>query len=181
MKKLILGIAAFVAVVLLYSGMTYNGLVSVDEDVHNKWAQVENNYQRRADLIPNLVNTVKGYLDHESKVLTEIAGLRSGYQNAKSLKEFDEIDTKLNTMLKVTVEAYPDLKANENFMKLEDELAGTENRIAIARKDYNDSVTKYNKKIKKFPTNMFANMFGFENIDLYTAAPGAEKAPDVNF
>lgn len=181
MKKLILGIAAILAVVLLHSVTTYNGLVSVNEDVHNKWAQVENNYQRRADLIPNLVNSVKGYADHESKVLTEIAGLRSGYQNAQSLKDFDEVDAKLNTMLKVTVEAYPDLKANENFMKLQDELAGTENRIAIARKDYNDSATKYNKKIKRFPTNMFANMFGFEKIDLYTATPGSEKVPDVNF
>ncbi|MCM1991954.1 LemA family protein [Oceanirhabdus seepicola] len=181
MKKLILGIAAFVAVVLLYSVMTYNGLVSVNEDVHNKWAQVENNYQRRADLIPNLVNTVKGYTEHEAKVLTEIASLRSGYENAKSLKEFDEVDAKLNTMIKVTVEAYPDLKVNENFMKLQDELAGTENRVAIARKDYNDSVTKFNKKIKSFPTNVFANMFGFEKVDLYTATPGAEKAPDVNF
>jgi len=127
------------------------------------------------------VNTVKGYTEHESKVLTEIAILRSGYENAKSLKEFDEVDTKLNTMLKLTVEAYPNMKANENFMKLQNELAGTENRVVVVRKDYNDSVTKYNKKIKRFPTNMFANIFGFEKVEFYKAMPGAEKAPDVNF
>ncbi|WBW97405.1 LemA family protein [Oceanirhabdus sp. W0125-5] len=181
MKKLVVGMVAFVAVLLVYSVMTYNGLVSVNEDVHNKWAQVENNYQRRADLIPNLVNTVKGYAEHESGLLTEITNLRSGYKNADSLKEFDEVDAKLNTMLKLTVESYPSLKANENFMKLQDELAGTENRVAIARKDYNDSVTKYNKKIKRFPTNMFANIFGFDKVEFYTASPGAEKAPNVEF
>ena len=181
MKKLILGISVFVVVMLVYFVTTYNGLVSVNEDVHNKWAQVENNYQRRADLIPNLVNTVKGYTEHEAKVLTEIANLRSGYENAKSLKEFDEVDGKLNTMLKVTVESYPDLKANENFMRLQDELAGTENRVAIARKDYNDSVMKYNNKIKRFPSNVVANMFGFEKVDFYKATPGVEKVPDVNF
>ncbi|MCM1991955.1 LemA family protein [Oceanirhabdus seepicola] len=168
MKKLILGIATFVVVVIVYSIMTHHALVSVNEDVHNKWAQVKKEYYRKSESIHNLVNSVKEYVDNESTVLTGIENSRSGYENAKSLFDFVRLDANLSILLEIIVEEYPNLKVDENFLRLQDELASNDKRVEIARENYIDSVTKYNKKINNFPTSVFANMFGFKKIDAYT-------------
>lgn len=181
MKKTITGLIVLLVVVVAGLMVSYNGLVNLDEEVQNKWSQVETNYQRRTDLIPNLANTVKGYAEHESETFKGIAELRSGYKKASTPKEYQQLDKELSRVINIAVESYPQLKANENFLALQDELAGTENRIAVSRRDYNNAVTKYNKKIRRFPTNMMARMFGFDKADLFEAEKGAEKAPEVNF
>ncbi len=172
---------------------TYNGLVSKQEAVDAAWAQVENVYQRRADLIPNLVETVKGYATHEKSTLTEVIEARSKATqvsinpknlNAESLKQFQSAQDGLSSALArlmVVVEKYPDLKANQNFLELQSQLEGTENRIAVERKKFNESAQDYNTSIRKFPSNMFASMFGFEKKAYFEAAQGAEKAPAVKF
>ena len=172
---------------------TYNGLVSKQEAVDAAWAQVENVYQRRADLIPNIVETVKGYATHEKSTLTEVIEARSKATqvsinpknlNAESLKQFQSAQDGLSSALArlmVVVEKYPDLKANQNFLELQSQLEGTENRIAVERKKFNESAQDYNTSIRKFPSNMFASMFGFEKKAYFEAAQGAEKAPAVKF
>lgn len=172
--------ATFLIIGIFFAG-SYNGFVSAEEELHNKWGQVEVNYQRRIDLIPNLVETVKGYADHESQLFKDVAALRTGYQEAGTPGEYSKLDADLKATIQVAVEAYPELKANENFLSLQDELAGTENRIAVARKDYNESATVFNKKVRTFPGNIFAGLFGFEKVDLFEAQDGAEVAPTVNF
>ncbi|MGM5480694.1 MAG: LemA family protein [Nanobdellota archaeon] len=177
----ILGI--LVLLVLITWG-SFNGLVSREENVDRAWANVESDYQRRADLIPNLVSTVKGYTQQEKDVLQSVTEARTSWQNAGSqeakMSAANEMDGALSRLL-VTVEAYPDLKSSENFLSLQDELAGTENRISVSRKRYNEAVMNYNKKVRRFPSNIIASMFGFEKEDMFEAEEGADQAPDVEF
>ena len=187
MKKTNIGLIVVIAIVVLIGIMimsSYNGIVSLSEDVDNKYATIDTYLQRRADLIPNLVNTVKGYVQHEEKIINSITEAREKMTSAKSLsdkaKANDELTTALNNLM-VVVENYPDLKASQNFVQLSDELAGTENRIATARKDYNDAVQKYNAKIKKFPTKMIAGMFNFDAKDYFQASEGSKEVPSVQF
>ena len=193
MKKstIIIIVAAVIAVIWGISG--YNGLVSMDEGVQTKWADVETQYQRRADLIPNLVNTVKGYAAHESETLQAVVEARakatsmnidpsnmSAEQIANFQKAQDGVSSALSRLL-VTVEKYPDLKANENFKELQVQLEGTENRISVARRDYNESARKYNTTLRSFPKNILAGMFGFEKKAYFEAQEGSEQAPTVQF
>ena len=157
------------------------------------WAEVENQYQRRADLIPNLVNTVKGYSSHEEETLVKVTEARAKATSItidadnldeESLARFQEAQNQLSSALKSLLavsEAYPELKANENFMNLQTQLEGTENRITIARRNYTQAVRDYNTKIKKFPTNIYAGWFGFDPKPQFKAEAGAERAPEVNF
>lgn len=173
-------------VIILYSTIkgTYNSLVILDEDVNNKWAQVENVLQRRYDLIPNLVETVKGYASHEREVLTEVTKARASVGGAKTQEEVMQANNQLSSALSrllVVVERYPDLKANQNFISLQDNLTSTENRIAVERRRYNDSVQGYNQKVRSFPTNIWANIFGFEKREYFEAPEAAKEAPKVDF
>ena len=193
MKKSTIIIIA-VAVLAVVWGITgYNGLVSMDEGVQTKWADVETQYQRRADLIPNLVNTVKGYAAHESETLQAVVEARakatsvnidpsnmSAEQIANFQKAQDGVSSALSRLL-VTVEKYPDLKANENFKELQAQLEGTENRISVARRDYNEAARKYNTTLRSFPKNILAGMFGFEKKAYFEAQEGSEQAPTVQF
>lgn len=184
---------AIVAVVLIWGVSGYNGLVSMDESVQNKWADVETQYQRRADLIPNLVNTVKGYAVHEKETLEGVVKARSeatsvkvdpenmtAEQMAQYQKAQNGVSSALSKLLLV-VEKYPDLKANQNFLELQSQLEGTENRITVARRDFNGAAKEYNTAIRKFPKNILAGMFGFEKKAYFEAQEGAEKAPEVQF
>lgn len=193
MKKSTIIIIA-VAVLAIVWGITgYNGLVGMDEGVQTKWADVETQYQRRADLIPNLVNTVKGYAAHESETLQAVVEARakatsmnidpsnmSAEQIANFQKAQDGVSSALGRLL-VTVEKYPDLKANENFRELQSQLEGTENRISVARRDYNEAARKYNTTLRSFPKNILAGMFGFEKKAYFEAQEGSEQAPTVQF
>lgn len=187
MKKAGGGLMAIIAIVVILAigaFSSYNGLVGLDEEVNNSYADLQTAVQRRADLIPNLVNTVKGYATHEQETLTKITEARSKVNDAKGPKELSEANAELTKAIgdiNVVVEAYPDLKANQNFIQLQDELAGTENRIAVARKDYNGVVKTFNSKVRRFPTNIFANMLGFSPREYFEADPGAESAPSVDF
>ena len=187
---IILGI---VAVVLVWGVSGYNGLVTKQERVSEAWANVETVYQRRADLIPNLVNTVKGYAAHEQNTLEEVVAARAKATqvtvDAESLtpeklaeyqKVQGEVGSALGRLMAIS-EAYPDLKANQNFMELQAQLEGTENRIAVARRDFNEAVKAYNLRTKRFPSNIIAGMFGFESKAYFEAVSGAEKAPAVSF
>lgn len=172
---------------------SYNSIVEKNEGVTSQWAQVENVYQRRADLIPNLVNTVKGYAEHEKSTFTEVIEARSkatsinidaNNLDAASIQKFQAAQEGLSSALSklmVIVERYPDLKANQNFMELQSQLEGTENRIAVERMKFNESAQNYNTYIKKFPKNIIANMFGFSQKDYFKAQEGSEKAPEVKF
>jgi len=178
---IVLGILAVIIFACIGS---YNGLVSLKSEVDNSFSNISVQLQRRADLIPNLVNTVKGYAAHETEVITAVSDARAKLAGANTPAEMAEADNELSSALSrllVVVENYPDLKANTQFTALMDELAGTENRIAVARKDYNDTVTKYNKTIKTFPRVIFANIFGFESQPLFEADESAKKAPNVQF
>ena len=180
-------VLGIVIIIALWFGVTYNRLISLSGSVDNGWANVQTQYQRRIDLIPNLVNTVKGYAKHEEKVFTEITELRSQWQSAKNkgdvgaqMSTIGSVEGALSRLL-VVVESYPELKANQNFLALQDELAGTENRIAVERQRYNDAVKKYNIAIRKVPTNIVANLFDYELKQFFEAKPGAEEAPNVEF
>ena len=191
-KGLIITIVVIV-LVALWGISSYNGLVGMDEKVSNQWANVETQYQRRSDLIPNLVNTVKGYAKHESQTLEAVMAARSQatqvkidpsnctpQQLAAYQKAQGDVTTALGKLLAIT-ENYPDLKANQNFLELQSQLEGTENRINGARKDFNDSAKKYNTSLRRFPRNIIASMFGFEKCNYFEAEAGAEKAPKVEF
>lgn len=191
-KGLIITIVVIV-LVALWGISSYNGLVSMDENVSNSWANVETQYQRRSDLIPNLVNTVKGYAKHESQTLEAVMAARSQatqvkidpsnctpQQLAAYQKAQGDVTTALGKLLAIT-ENYPDLKANQNFLELQSQLEGTENRINVARKDFNDTAKKYNTSLRRFPRNIIASMFGFEKRNYFEAEAGAEKAPKVEF
>ena len=192
-KGTIITIVAIVAAVAIYAVSAYNSMVKMDENVTAAWAQVETQYQRRADLIPQLVNVVKGAADYERKTLESVIEARSKATSiqltaddlteenlAKFQKAQDQLSSALSHLMAIH-EAYPELKANENFRDLQAQLEGTENRIAVARKDFNETVQQYNSYIRKFPKNIFAGMFGFSQKAYFKAAEGAEKAPDVNF
>ncbi|MFT9817842.1 LemA family protein [Lysinibacillus sp. NPDC056185] len=187
MKKIFgpVGIIVIILVVLaLLFIPKYNSLVTAEESVDSKWAQVENQLQRRYDLIPNLVESVKGYANHEKEVIASITEARAQMGSAQSPKEQAVANDALNRALGrllVVVENYPNLKADANFRQLMDELAGTENRLAVAREDYNNEVQTFNKTVKRFPGNLIAGMFGFEQKEYFKAAAGAEKAPSIDF
>lgn len=178
---------------ILLSGCTYNKMVEKEEAVESQWAQVENVYQRRADLIPNLVNTVKGYADFEKETLTQVIEARAKATSVNvdpsklspsKLRKFQQAQGQLSQALgrlMVVVERYPNLKANQNFLELQAQLEGTENRISVERKKFNQTVQAYNAYIRKFPNMLFANMFNFEKKGYFEADKGAEKAPKVEF
>lgn len=177
----ILGVIGFIVLAMI-SG--YNGMVAKEETVDSKFADISVQLERRADLVPNLVNTVKGYVQHEEKAIELVTTARENLLKANSVDDKAEANEELTSAinaLMVIVENYPDLKANENFINLQDELAGTENRIAVARKDYNDAVSTYNKTIKSFPNNMLAGMFGFEKKNYFEASESAKEVPNVSF
>jgi LemA protein len=187
-----IGIGAILLLVF-WGGCSYNGMVGKEETVSNQWANVESQYQRRADLIPNLVNTVKGYADFEQETLTKVIEARSNATAVKidptnltpeKLAEFQQAQDGLSSALGrllVVMERYPDLKANQNFLDLQAQLEGTENRIAVERKRFNDVVNVYNSSVRRFPGNVIAGIFGFERKGYFEAEKGAEKAPEVKF
>ena len=163
---------------------TYNGLIQARNKVRNAFAQIDTQLQRRFDLIPNLVETVKGYASHEKELLENVTASRSGYMNATTAAEKMAADNQLTSTLKTLFavsENYPELKANENFSKLQDDLKGTEDKVAFSRQFYNDSVTKYNDKLLMFPTNIIGSMFGFKEEELFKTDEAAKTAPKVQF
>ncbi len=184
----VLGPIAIIVVILVLLGVmlvpSYNKLVTLEENVDSSYAQVENQLQRRMDLIPNLVNTVKGFAEHEQEVIGDISDARARLAGAQGPEEQaaanDELSGALSRLL-VVVEAYPDLKANENFRQLMDELAGTENRIGVARQDYNTEVATYNKRVKRFPGNLTASIFGYDEKEYFKADEAAKEVPKVDF
>ena len=191
MKKIIL--VAIVAIFSMTSCSTYNGMVTKEEAVKSAWSNVETQYQRRADLIPNLVSTVKGYASHEESTLKEVVEARakatsinlsledlSPEKLAEYQKAQGELGAALGKLLAIT-ENYPELKANENFLSLQSQLEGTENRIAVERKKFNETARAYNTMIRQFPKNIVANLFGFEKKPYFEAAEGAHQAPVVEF
>ncbi|MEP7219162.1 MAG: LemA family protein [Bacteroidota bacterium] len=198
MKKpslVVFGIIATVLLILLMSGCNaYQKLVSADQQVQSSWSEVQNQYQRRADLIPNLVNTVKGYAKQEQQVLTQVVEARSRatqltlskdiLDDSVALKRFEsaqgELSGVLSRLLSVT-EAYPQLQSNQNFLALQTDLAGTENRITVARGRFNEQVRLYNTEIRSFPDNIFAGMLGFHPRAYFQATPGSDRAPTVTF
>lgn len=187
MKKGLVILAVVIVILVAFGSSiagSYNGLVKLDEETNAKWAQIENQLQRRADLIPNLVNTVKGFAAQEENVLLGVTQARSRLETARTPGEYAEADAQLTTALErlnVVVEAYPELKSNENFIRLQDELAGTENRIAVARMDYNESAKILNNKVRSFPTNIIAGMFGFDQREYFEVSEQAKEVPKVDF
>lgn len=187
MKKSSIGIIVVVGIILILGIIlisNYNGIVATAEEVDNKFATIDTYLQRRADLIPNLVNTVKGYTQQEQKIVEMITEAREKMVGATSVSEKADANNELTSALKnlmVIIENYPDLKSSENFIQLSDELAGTENRIAVARRDYNNSVKDYNLVITKFPNNILAKMFGFEKKQYFEATENSKEVPNVNF
>lgn len=196
MKKswIVITVIVVALIIILFSFQRpYNRMVTMDENINGMWAQVENVYQRRADLIPNLVSTVKGYADFERQTLTDVVNARSKATavninpenlNAESIKQFQAAQDGLSSALSrlmVVVEKYPDLKANQNFMDLQAQLEGTENRITVERRNFNTAVQNYNSYIRKFPQIMYASMFGFEKKGYFESDSGAEKVPEVKF
>jgi len=192
-KGLLIALGIILLLGFMLSGR-YNSLVTLREAVDEKWAQVENVYQRRMDLIPNLIATVKGYAEHEKETLTEVIEARNkalqtkidvgSLNNETKFEAFTKAQDKLTSVLSrlmVVVERYPDLKANQNFLALQSQLEGTENRIAVERKRYNETVRGYNTMIKRFPTNMIASGFGFDKVNYFESAPEAATVPEVKF
>jgi len=195
-KGWIVLIVVLVVLLMIFSFFkkTYNSLVTMEENVNQSWAQVSNQYQRRADLIPNLVETVKGYAAHEKETFMAVTEARAKVgqmsispevlNNPAAFQQFQQAQGALSSALSrlmVVVEKYPDLKANQNFLALQSQLEGTENRIAVERKRFNQSVQLYNTTIRRFPTNLLAGMYGFEKKLYFEAQPGAETVPDVKF
>jgi len=190
------GVLAVIAFAVLMLVGRYNSMVGLQEDVECQWANVESVYQRRADLIPNLVETVKGYAAHESETLEAVINARAKATQVTAeispetlndpnfLQQFQQAQDGLSSALgrlMVVIERYPDLKANQNFLELQDQLEGTENRIAVERRRFNDMARNYNTNIRRFPSNVVAGMFGFEKRAYFEAAAGADQAPAVNF
>lgn len=187
MKKsmtILLGVVAVVILAVAMLGGSYNSLVSKEEKVDKEFSNISVQLERRADLIPNLVNTVKGYAKHETEAIEKVTTARENLLKANTAEEMSRADQELTNAidaLMVIVENYPDLKASQNFSQLSDELAGTENRIATSRRDYNEAVTDYNQTVKKFPTNLLANMFGFEEKEYFEVSEGKTEVPEVEF
>ena len=192
-NKFFWNIIAIVAVLFFWVKGAYNEMVTLDEGVNTAWSQVENQYQRRMDLIPNLVNTVKGYAAHEKDTLEAVVNARAestkttidpSNLNEETLKRFQAAQGELSSALSrlmVVVERYPELKANQNFSELQAQLEGTENRISVERKRFNEIAQGYNTYIRKFPNNILSGMFGFQTKAYFSAESGAEKAPSVEF
>lgn len=196
-KWLVVLIIFAVCVIALFSCYknTYNSLVYMEENVSGQWAEVQNQYQRRMDLIPNLVSTVKGYASHESEVFKQVSDARSkaGGQinisdevlsNPEAFERYQQVQDQLGSSLQrllMVTENYPELKADQNFLALQDQLEGTENRITVVRGRYNDAAKQYNSKIRSFPTNLIANMSGFEKKIYFSASAEAQSAPKVEF
>lgn len=193
MKKSTIGLIVVIGTIAMWLISSYNGMVKKDEDVSTAWSNVENQYQRRADLIPNLVNTVKGYASHEKETLEAVVAARSKATQVtidlenmtpEKLQEYQkaqgEIGAALGRLLAIT-EAYPDLKANENFKELQAQLEGTENRISVERRNFNEVARSYNTAIRTFPRTIIAGMFGFEKRPYFEAEEGASSAPEVKF
>jgi len=177
-------IAVLGAGVGLYLWSSYNRIVTAEQSVDSSWAQVENNLQRRGDLIPNLVETVKGYASHEKEIFESVAEARSRLAGATTPQEASAANAGLSSALGrllAIAENYPDLKANQNFIRLQDELAGTENRIAVARRDYNEQVRQFNTMIVRFPANMVAGLFGKKTRDYFEVDADKKEAPKVKF
>ncbi len=187
MKKslIVIGVIVLIVLILFLSVRgTNNRLVTLDESVKTAWSQVENQFQRRLDLIPNYVQTVKGYAKHEREVLIQVTEARARVAGAGTIEGKIGANNQLSSALArllVVVERYPDLKANQNFIRLQDELAGTENRIAVERRRYNEAVRQYNTTVRSFPTNIFAGIFGFSRAELFQAPEGAAEPPKVTF
>ena len=188
MKKgllVLIGIIAVIVILIISLIGSYNGLVESRETVSQMQSEISNQLQRRADLIPNFVSTVKGYSDHEKETFAAVTEARSAVSKAGTVEEQAEASNQLDSAIDIWVnavtEAYPELKANQNFLALQDELAGTENRISVSRRDYNKSAKEFNVKIKKFPTSILAGMFGFESFEYFEANDGAENVPEVSF
>ncbi len=196
MKKntiILIAVVALIFIIVSSTISSYNALVTAEEEIEGNWAQVENVYQRRADLIPNLVNTVKGYASHERETLEGVIEARSkatsvnvnpNELNQESVQQFNQAQQGLSSALSrlmVVVERYPDLKASQNFRDLQAQLEGTENRIAVERRKFNESVKDYNASIRRFPKNLLANSFGFERKAYFESDAGASEAPEVNF
>lgn len=186
-KGLLITIIVIVAIIAI-GGITivstYNGMLTKSEEVDGKFADIDMQLQRRADLIPNLINTVKGYAKQEQEVFNSVTEARSKLAEAQNIEDKANANTELTNALNrllVIVENYPDLKSSQNYIQLMDELAGTENRIGQARKQYNEAVKAYNLSIKKFPANIIAGMFQFENKPYFEAKEGSNKVPEVNF
>jgi LemA protein len=192
--RIVLIVVAFLLVIFIFRGCgKYNSLVTMREQVNRDWSNVENVYQRRADLIPNLVNTVKGYATHEQETFTKVTEARSKATSVtidaanmtdEDMKRFQaaqgEVSSALSRLLAVA-EAYPDLKANQNFLELQSQLEGTENRIANERRKFNETATTYNTELKRFPTVLYAGMLGFKERPYFQAEAGSEVAPKVQF
>ncbi len=192
--RIVLIVIAFILVIFIFKGCNgYNNLVTMREQVNRDWSNVENVYQRRADLIPNLVNTVKGYATHEQETFTQVTEARSkatsvtidaANMTEEDLKRFQaaqgEVSSALSRLLAVA-EAYPDLKANQNFLELQSQLEGTENRIAVERRKFNETATTYNTALKRFPTVLYAGIMGFKERPYFQAEAGSQVAPKVQF
>lgn len=186
-------VAAVVVILVAWGVSVYNGLVVKDENCSKQWSKVESQYQRRMDLIPNLVNTVKGYASHEEATLLKVIEARNQASQVKidaenmtqeQLNNFQQSQENLSSAIRglnIVVEKYPDLKANQNFLELQSQLEGTENRIAVERQRYSDVVNEYNTSVRRFPNSMFASMFGFDKKPYFEAQSGAENAPKVEF
>ena len=178
-------ILAIIAVILIFFIVTYNGLVTARQKVRNAWSQIDVQLQRRFDLIPNFIETVKGYMAHEKDTLTKVTELRTSWANANTVNEKAELNNQLSSTLKTIMavsENYPDLKANQNFLDLQEELRNTENKISFSRQFYNDSVTSYNTKLEVFPSNLVANWFKFTSETLFAAeSDEARKNVKVDF
>lgn len=180
--KILIGVGIVLVILVISVAGSYNGLVAKSESVETALSQIDNQLQRRNDLIPNLVETVKRYAQHEEDIFTGIAEARAQLAGAGSVAELAEADAAVNSALSrllAIAENYPELKANENFIQLQDELAGTENRIATARRDYNEVSRDYNTSVRRFPTNILAGIFGFERVDYFEATEEAHNVPDV--
>jgi len=183
---LIVAVVSLIVLVSLYSFFKgkYNAFITMDESIKSSWAQVENQLQRRYDLIPNLVETVKGYAKQEKDVLIEVTNARARVGGAGTVPEKIQANNELSgalSRLLVVVEQYPDLKSNQNFLHLQDELAGTENRIAVERRRYNEEVQKYNVAVRRFPNNLVAAFFGFQPAAFFEAPAAAKTVPKVKF
>jgi LemA protein len=193
-RKILPWVVLVLGVLVVFSACgSYNTAVGKDEAVKKSWSQVENQYQRRSDLIPNLVSTVKGYANFEAKTLQAVIEARSkatqttvdvNNLSPENIQQFEQAQGALSgalSRLLVTVERYPDLKANQNFLDLQKQLEGTENRISVERKNFNESVNDYNSYIRRFPTNLFVGIFGFAPKGYFQATEGSERAPSVQF
>lgn len=182
--KIFLPIIIIVILIAIFLVGNYNSLTTLNQKVNAAESNIDTQLQRRSDLIPNLVNTVKGYASQEKEIFTDVANARAKLAGASNISEQAKADSELSSALSrllVVVERYPDLKSNQNFLDLSVQLEGTENRIAIARQDYNNTVTEYNTKRLRFPTNITASLFGFDEKPFYKASAGATEVPSVDF